>query len=170
MSNAIRTTLLATALALLSATVLVVLASPARAAGTAEVRFVEPERFTDAGRGAQDREQALAVLAAHLQQLAQRLPDGQRLRVEVLDVDLAGEQRLRLGHEVRVLRGAADWPQIRLRWTLEQGGSTLKSGEERLSDLGYLSHRATAGASEGGWPHEKRLLTQWFRGQFEGGR
>lgn len=170
MSQALRTTLFASVAALLSAAALVALARAAHAAGTAEVRFVEPERFSDAGRNPFDREQALAALTTHFNQLAQRLPDGQRLRVEVLDLDLAGEQILRRGSEVRVMRGAADWPQMRLRWTLEQGGTTLKSGEDRLSDLAYLSGRAAPASSEGAFPHEKRLLTQWFRAQFEGAR
>ncbi len=170
MSQALRTTLFAAIVALLSAAALVALARPARAAGLAEVRFVEPERFSDAGRTPFDREQALASIGAHLNQLAQRLPDGQRLRIDVLDVDLAGEQVLRRGSEVRVLRGGADWPQIRLRWTLERGGVALKSGEDRLSDLGYLSGRTAPSSSEGDFPHEKRLLTQWFRAQFEGER
>ncbi len=170
MSQALRTTLFAALVALLSAAALIAMARPAQAAGTAEVRYVEPERFSDAGRAPFDREQALASLTAHLHQLAQRLPDGQRLRIEVLDLDLAGEQILRRGSDVRVMRGAADWPQIHLRWTLEQGGTALKSGEDRLSDLGYLSGRTSAAASEGAFPHEKRLLTQWFRAQFEGAR
>lgn len=170
MSQAIRTTLVAAIVALLSAAALVALAGPARAAGSAEVRFVEPDRFSDAGRNPFDRAQMLVSLTAHLGQLAQRLPDRQRLRIEVLDIDLAGEQVLRHGSDVRVMRGGADWPQIRLRWTLEQGGVALKSGEDRLSDLGYLSGRAAASSSEGDFPHEKRLLTQWFRAQFEGAR
>lgn len=170
MSQALRTTLFAAVVALLSAAALVAMARPAHAAGTADVRFVEPERFSDAGRSAFDREQVLASLGTHLTQLAQRLPDGQRLRIEVLDLDLAGESILRHGTDVRVLRGGADWPQIRLRWTLEQGGVALKSGEDRLSDLGYLSGRASHASSEGAFPHERRLLTQWFRAQFEGAR
>lgn len=170
MSHALRTTLLAAVVALLSAAVLVAMARPAHAAGTAEVRFVEPERFSDVGRNPFDREQALAELTAHLTQLASRLPDGQRLRVEVLDIDLAGEQIPRRGNDVRVLRGAADWPQIRLRWTLEQAGTTIRTGEDRLSDLGYLTGRTAPTSSESSFPHEKRLLTQWFRAQFEGKR
>ncbi|MBI5719826.1 MAG: DUF3016 domain-containing protein [Burkholderiales bacterium] len=167
MSQAIRTTLVAAAVALLSAAVLVALARPAHAAGTVEVRFVEPERFTDAGRAPFDRDRALESLAAHLRQLGQRLPDGQRLRVDVLDVDLAGEQVLRRGHDLRVLRGGADMPHIHLKWTLEQGGSALKSGEDRLTDLGYMTSRTTPAASVGDLPHEKRLLAQWFRARFE---
>ncbi len=169
MSPALRTTLIAMAVALLSATVLVVLARPAFAAGSAEVRFVEPERYSDAGRSALDRQRTLASLAAHLQSLAQRLPDGQSLKIDLLDVDLAGEEVPRRGHDVRVLRGAADSPHIHLRWTLQHSGGALRSGQERLVDLGYLSGIRPA-AADGDLPYEKRMLTQWFRAQFEGAR
>jgi hypothetical protein len=170
MSHALRTALLATAVALLSAAVLVALARPAQAAGSAEVRFVEPDKFLDVGRSAHDRERALGSLKLHLERLAQRLPDGQRLRVEVLDVDLAGQEFPRRGTDVRVLRGAADSPMIRLRWTLEQGGATLRSGEERLADLAYLPGRQDGSASDGDLPYEKRMLSRWFREAFEGGK
>lgn len=175
MSQALRTVLLATGVALLSAALLVALARPAHAAGEpagqAEVRFVEPEHFSDIGRSRPDRERALASLSAHLKDLARQLPPGQSLKVEVLDVDLAGELELRSGREIRVLRGATDMPHIRLRWSLEQAGSTLRKGEDRLTDLGYLMNRAgVAAASDGDLPHEKRLLTQWFREQVAAAR
>ena len=170
MTNAVRTTLIAAVVALLSTATLIALAQPVPVAGRAEVRFVEPEHFRDAGRSPIDRERSLAMLAAHIEQLARRLPEGQRLRVDVLDVGLAGEPIFRGGTEVRVLRGGADWPQFQLRWTLLQGERTLKSGEEHLADLSYLQSRIGLGANEGDLPFEKRLLTNWFRGEFEGGR
>jgi hypothetical protein len=170
MSHSVRTLLLAAAVALLSAALLVVMARPAHAAGSAEVRFVQPERFADIGRYANDRERALAALTAHVQQLAQRLPDGQRLRLEVTDVDLAGEQTIGRAYDVRVLRGTADWPRIEMRWSLEQGGQTLKSGEERLTDLGYPLMRGATTSEREELPYEKRLLTKWFDAQFGAAR
>lgn len=170
MSQSVRTLLLATAVALLSAAVLVAMAGPAHAAGSAEVSFVKPEQFADAGSAPRERERALAALAAHVQRLAQRLPDGQRLRVQVTDVDLAGEPRPGRAHDVRVLHGGADWPRIEMRWALEQGGQTLRSGEERLTDMGYLIGPGATLAERDEFPFEKRLLTKWFQAQFEGAR
>jgi Protein of unknown function (DUF3016) len=109
---------------------LMTLGLPARAAGTAEVTFVEPERFTDAGNTAMDRERALKTLGDHLRKLAARLPDGQTLRVEVLDVDLAGEQRSLSPNATRVMRGNDDWPRLRLRWSLVEAGRALRTGED----------------------------------------
>lgn len=168
MSRSVRATLAAALVALLSAAALVALARPAHAAGTADVRFVEPDRYRDAGLLAADRERTLTALEAHLRQLAQRLPEGQRLRVDVLDVDLAGERAIRPGTEVRVLRGGTDVPRLHLKWTLEQGGVAVKSGEERLRDLDYLGGSRLATTAAGELPYERRLLTRWFETSVQG--
>jgi hypothetical protein len=163
LSPSLRTTLIAAAIALLSAAALVVLARPAHAAGLVEVRFVEPERFGDAGRNPVERDRALVKLAAHLRELGRQLPDGQQLKVDVLDVDLAGEEVVRSGRDIRVLRGGADVPRLTLRWALQQGGSTLKSGEDRLTNLAYLNGAIPNTLSPGDLPYEKAMLTKWFR-------
>jgi hypothetical protein len=69
----------------------------------------------------------------------------------VTDVNLAGDLRqTRRGDEVRVLKGGADWPTLDLRWTLTGDGRTLASGQDRLSDMGYLQHPLRGG-------HDTRL-------------
>lgn len=135
-------------------------APPVHAAGRAEVRFVEPQQFADIGRHTMDRERTLAAIGAEFDALARRLPDGQTLRVEVLDIDLAGELRP-FWHDVRVVRGMADSPRLTLRWSLQEGGRTLRSGDERLVDLGYRSGLPTS-AREGDFVYERRLLGRWF--------
>jgi Protein of unknown function (DUF3016) len=77
--------------ALVVAALALLAAGAAQAVGRVEVRYVQPERFSDAGFGAVERERTLKVLSQHFDRLAQRLPDGQLLQVEVTDVDLAGE-------------------------------------------------------------------------------
>jgi hypothetical protein len=134
----------------------------ALAAGKIEVSFVQPERFTDIGRSHAEQQRALATLQEHMQSLAPQLPDGQTLRLEVLDVDLAGElDPTRTGQELRVMRGRADWPRITLRYTLTQDGRTLKSGEERLADMSYLD-QATRLHMAASLPYEQRLIGRWF--------
>ncbi|MCK6429687.1 MAG: DUF3016 domain-containing protein, partial [Burkholderiaceae bacterium] len=79
-----------------------------------EVVFVNPERYADASPSRylvdeRERDAALAELREHLRSLgAKHLKDGDRLRIEVLDVDLAGILELsRSGQrDVRVMREA----------------------------------------------------------------
>ncbi len=136
---------------------------PAHAAGKLDLQFIAPEKYSDIGHGSYDRERNLKSLAAYLQTLVAQLPDGQTLKLDVLDIDLAGELRPRATQEVRVLRGTVDWPQMKLRYTLTQGGATLKSGEAQLSDLGYLDHLRGRESTYGDLAYDKRLLQDWFR-------
>lgn len=137
---------------------------PAHAAGVAEVRFVQPEKFADAGQGSFDRNRTLQSITQHLEVLGKRLPDGQTLRVEVLDVDLAGEVWPRGPSEVRVLRGRADWPHMTLRFSVLDGSRTVKAGEARLADMNYLFSPLRS-PHDGDLPYEKRMLDRWFNEQ-----
>jgi hypothetical protein len=158
--------LAAAAGSLIAAGALWLAAQPAAAAGPVEVVYTAPEQFTDAGRSVIDRERNLAALTQHLQALGQRLPDGQALRVEVLDVDLAGEVWPSSIHELRVMRGGVDWPRITVQYTLLEGSRTVAEGRERISDNSYLLTRGVA-LDHGALPYERRMLEQWFRQRFE---
>jgi len=137
-------------------------ASAGAAAGSAQVSFVEPEKFTDVGFSTVDRERTLQLLTQHFDTLGKRLPEGQTLRVEVLDVDLAGEVWPRGPQEVRVLRGRADWPQLTLRYAVLDGKLTLKAGEARLIDMAYFFDQQRL-PPHSDLPFEKRMLDRWFR-------
>jgi hypothetical protein len=141
-------------------------------AGTAEVSFVNGASYTDAGTTKWDEDANLQALARHLQGLGQRLlAANQVLKVEVLDVDLAGTVRpARHGAaELRVLRGAADYPRIHLKYTLEADGVVQGSGTEWLTDLNYARGLAGRRDSESLY-YEKRMLDRWFNARFVEGR
>jgi len=143
---------------------------PAFAAVTVQVEFLTPERYADAGSFGREREGNLQHLAAHLQRLAEKnLADGQSLRIEVLDVDLAGRSRpLGTRSDVRLLEGGADWPRISLRYVLESPGDAAQRGEDQLADLNYLGRRLAALRDEP-LPYEKALLDAWFERRFGSG-
>jgi len=142
-------------------------ATPATAAGTVQVQFVAPERFSDAGDVGRDREANLKRLAQHLQALGEHtLADGQTLRIEVLDVDLAGRvKHMGSRGDVRLLKGGADWPRIDLRYVLDTPGVATLRGEEHLADLNYLQQRPAQRLAEP-LPYEKAMLDAWFKRRF----
>lgn len=150
-----------TSLRLIGAAALLAAALPLRAAGLVEVAFVEPRGFTDAGPTAAETERTTRELAAVVRSFAPRLPDGQTLRVEFTDVDLAGSVRPGSRGDIRVLRGGADVPVLEMRWALRAGERVLASGEDRLVDLDYLG-TPPHGRSGAGLPYEERLLRRWF--------
>jgi len=131
------------------------------------VSFPEPERYSDAGDNWQ-LDENLAGLKRHLEQLGERyLPSSQTLTVEVLDIDLAGRPRYfpRRGlPDIRVLDGRADWPMIKLRYTLASEGKTIDTREETVSDSNYLQRSATRPSER--LYYEKRMLDEWFRARF----
>ena len=129
-----------------------------------QVTFDEPERYSDAGRRAPER---FKDLEEHFRKLGERyLAGGQSLRIEVLDIDLAGEPRYGARSEpndLRVLKGKADWPSIRLRYVLESGGREIDRREETISDRAYLERPIRQPES---LAYEKRMLERWFASRF----
>lgn len=136
-------------------------------AGTVEVQFEQPDRYTDVG----SQREALAVQAALrgiLQTLgAERLPASQTLRVAITDIDLAGEIAPPTRHlqNVRVMGRTPDWPRISLRYTLRDGDRVLAEGSDVVSDMAYLTRR-TRPAGNASLPYEQRMLSDWFDTRF----
>ncbi len=135
-------------------------------AGTVDVSFIEPTKFADAGRSSYNTEQTTKSLAEVFQAWSKKLPQGQALKIEVTDVDLAGEMRFTgRGDDIRVLRGRADWPRLELRYSLSESGQVIKSGEAKIADMAYLQH-TLAGRYREAYGYEQRMLDRWFAETF----
>ncbi|MGF1735280.1 DUF3016 domain-containing protein [Photobacterium satsumensis] len=91
----------------------------------------------------------------------QNLTHGQMLKVTVTDLDLAGEVRYRpqLARDMRVLTDTTP-PRITFSYQVIQGDNVLKQGNEKISNLGYLS--SVIGPSrDRPFAYEKQLITNW---------
>lgn len=159
MTTLIRPSTLAAAL---SAALL--LATGAALAGPATVTFANPDQFADLPRESWNRDDVLADLTDHFAALAAKLPAGQELKVEVLDLDLAGRTWPGLwgARDLRVLNGGADWPHMKFRYQIVQDGSVVKSGEETVSNMNYMwgLNRYSSGDA---LRYEKQMLDTWFK-------
>ncbi len=134
----------------------------AQAAIAANVSYVNPEKMTDVPRHQGDREAMEKIFTEHLATLEARLPKGQQLTVEVLDIDLAGDVFPRVAiQDVRVMKDTGDRPAMHLRYRIEQDGKVVSSGERELSSFGYLSTSNRYGTDL--YAHEKQMLDDWFR-------
>ena len=141
-----------------------VLALEAGGAGAAVmVTFPKSEDYVDMPFAASDKDRVIKDLQSHFDKLGAKLPAGQDLTVEVLDIDLAGriEPHLRLGNDVRILKGRTDWPVIQLRYRIEAQGKVLRSGDARVDDKSYLDRFNRYSANES-LRYEKRMLDDWF--------
>ena len=157
-------------IALAACMTLAAVAAAAGAAGTVNVTFVDPDRFYDAGNSKHDEPANLQAIEQHFKDLGQRyLPDGQVLHVSVLDVDMAGYVKPLAGSArgVRITKNA-DWPRIKLRYSLEANGAPVKSAEETLADVNYGRHgQMNVYSDRDPLRFEKMMLERWFQVRFK---
>lgn len=143
------------------AAVVALLASSA-ALAEVTVTYTKPDDYTDLARGEYDRERVLKQFTDYFATLEKKLPPGENLKIDVLDIDLAGRMYPRRnGDEIRVLNGGADWPRMHLRYTLEQDGQVLRSGDENLSNMNY-QQRTLRYSDSDPLRYEKQMVDEWF--------
>ncbi len=154
----------------LAAAVAFAMLMPASSFAGVNVRFVNPEGFTDAGSNGFRSADAgtLTEIRAYLQRLGGKfLAPGQNLTIDILDIDRAGmEEPWRGGSmgDVRIMRGVTP-PRIKLRYVLNEKGRRARSGEETLTDINYqMNPSARFGGDR--LVYEKALLDDWFRRMF----
>jgi hypothetical protein len=138
------------------------LLSAGAAPAAVKVTYNHPENFADMPFSSWDREQMLSMFTDYFNKLAKALPPGQDMDIEVLDIDLAGrEYPGRTGRELRVLRNAADWPRMHLKYSLLQDGAVIKSGDVQLSDMNYMGHLPRYNDGDA-LRYEKQMIDDWF--------
>ncbi|HEY0588483.1 MAG TPA: DUF3016 domain-containing protein [Pseudoduganella sp.] len=149
------------------AAALLLAAAGAASAGGVTVKYQEPDKFSDVPFFEPDRDQVLKELTTHFDQLGKQLPANQQLTITVTDIDLAGrvEPRRRSMHDIRILRGGADWPTMELQYSLQQDGKVIASGTDRLSNMMYLD-RLNHYAGGDSLRYEKPMLDEWFKKTF----
>ncbi len=159
------------ALGLLVSPCAVATAAPESTGASVDVTFTDPDKYIDAKpheRGTKERDAALVKLRQHLEkQSARFLKPDQKLQIEVLDIDLAGRVDWwnPQAYDIRVMRDI-DSPSMKVRYTLTENGAVLASGEERISDLGYLQNITGTASSNDPLKYDKAMLTDWFRKRF----
>ena len=136
--------------------------------GSLSVSFIDPQSYTDAAYShpyASEKDLAAVEsdITRHLTRLAERkLAPGDSLKIEVLDIDLAGRfEPFRFnGQEIRVVRDIT-WPRMTLRYTLSHDDRILASGEERLADMNFMMSVNMYSSSDP-LRYEKPMLDDWF--------
>ncbi|MET0378269.1 MAG: DUF3016 domain-containing protein, partial [Spongiibacteraceae bacterium] len=137
---------------------------PLHASADVAVILSKPEHFTDIGEGYGDIRRNTAALEQHLKtQGAQCLRAGEKLELQVFNVDLAGRDEwwYRPGHDLRVMRDIT-WPKIDLGYAWrDAGGNVISAGREWVKDMNYLLHSATVRHDRDPLPYEKAMLHEW---------
>lgn len=143
-----------------------------QAPASVEVRFSDPDKFTDAADdmrgGTFGREDNLDQIREHLIRRARsHLAPGQTLDVTITDVDLAGEFEpwvMRGANRVRIVKEIYA-PRIELTFRLTDAtGAVIKEGERNLRDASFMYHRTPMQTEARAVEFE--LLNDWLRNEF----
>ncbi|BAO43787.1 DUF3016 domain-containing protein [Thiolapillus brandeum] len=145
----------------------------ALATGSAAVHWSNPEGYKDvfSTDGAQEEFMAytLKELESTINELAESLPDGQKLDMTVTDLDLAGDVKLsgaRTQHQdVRVVKEMYPARMTFHYRLLDAKGNVLKEGDEKIQSR-TLSTSLRTGSNES-LGMEKRMLKSWFKRTFD---
>lgn len=144
-------------------------AQAAQVPESVSVHYRDPANFTEAkhsvGINAIDADAYLKPLKTYITERAARiLAPGQRLDIEVTDVDRAGEYEPWLGPNFNTVRIVKDLypPRIDLDFTLYGAdGKVLRAGSRRLRDMGFLSR--VSAIDQDSLRYEKNLIDRWLR-------
>ena len=133
------------------------------ASAAVTVNFVKPDEFPDMPFSPVERDAILKDISAHFTKLGRNLPEGTDLRIDVLDLDLAGrlEPSRRGDRDLRILRGGADWPRMTLHYSVESGGKVVNSGDAKLQDMDYQFNGKRLSDSDP-LRYEKHMIDEWF--------
>ncbi|HEY9108228.1 MAG TPA: DUF3016 domain-containing protein [Roseateles sp.] len=143
------------------------LALAAAAQADVQVNFVRPETFIDIkdNNGFRDPD-VLKDIEKHLVEQAQKYLPGRDVRINVTDVDLAGQVEP-IGRSwtwVRVMR-TVTLPSISLNYEVRDGDKVVKQGEATLRDMNYQDGFNSYFGSET-LRYEKRMIDRWFKDEF----
>lgn len=143
------------------------LALSAAAQADVTVKFVEPDKFSDIkdNSGFRDKD-ILKDIEVHLVAQAQKALPGRDVRIDVTDVNLAGEVEpfWRSAQWLRVMR-TVTLPSIDLKYEVLEAGKVVQQGEVRLRDMNYQD--GFNGYSSGDTlRYEKRMIDRWLKQEF----
>jgi hypothetical protein len=144
---------------------LLALAATARA--DVQVNFVNPEKFTDIkdNNGFRQTDVLKDIESYLVEQMGKRLP-GRDVRIDVTDVDLAGEVEPfgRRMQWLRVMRNVT-LPAMTFHFEVSEGGKIVRQGDAKLRDMNYQDGFSGFSSSDP-LRYEKRMLDQWMKQEF----
>jgi hypothetical protein len=143
------------------------LALTAAARADVQVSFVKPETFVDIkdNNGFRDTE-VLKDIEKHLVAQAQKYLPGKDVRINVTDVDLAGQVEPfgRSWTWVRVMR-TVTLPSITLDYEVRDGDKVVQQGKATMRDMNYQDGFSNYFSNDT-LRYEKRMMDRWFQSEF----
>ena len=139
-------------------------------AAQVEVKWTNPDKYRDIYAGDENRkvfrERLFKSLDKHFAKLASKLPEKQVLKIDVKDVDLAGDVSFGSINRIRIVKDIY-FPRFKFSYQLiDEKGKVIKSGKENLKDMNSL-HTNNLRYKNESFGYEKRMIENWFNKTFK---
>ena len=146
-----------------------VLLMPNAMAASSEVTWADYKKYRDINAGEQNRksfrERTFKQFEKHFAQLAAKLPEKQRLKIEVTDVDLAGDTHAAGINRTRIIKDIY-FPRLNFSYQLlDESGKVVKSADVVLRDMNFMSGSNLKYRNKS-LGYEKKMLDKWFKDTF----
>jgi len=146
------------------------LLSPNAFSASSEVTWTDYKSYRDIDPGndgrKQFRERTFKDLEKHFAKLAATLPEDQILKIDVTDVDLAGDTNAAGIHRTRIIKQLYS-PRMNFSYQLlDADGKVIQSDEVVVKDMNFMSGSRLKYRNRS-LGYEKKMLDDWFEKTFK---
>lgn len=147
-----------------------ILCLPSAFAATSEVTWTGYDKYQDVREGNYTEEGFKDLLTKkleeHIAELSAKLPKDQTLKMDVTDVNLAGDVRVASMSGTRIMKNGYP-PQMSFSYQLiDASGKVIKSDEVSIRDVDFLT-RLPLKYRNKIFGYEKKMLDDWFKKTFK---
>jgi hypothetical protein len=138
-------------------------------AASSEVVWKDYKSYRDIHEGnegrKQFRERTFKAFEKHFAKLAESLPEDQILKIEVTDVDLAGDTHLGGINRVRIIKDLYI-PRMDFSYQLvDKQNQVILTDEVKLKDINFMNNNSLKYRNKA-LGYEKKMLDDWFADTF----
>ena len=138
-------------------------------AASSEVTWTDYKKYRDIREGNENRknfrERTFKGFEKHFAKLAQQLPENYTLKIDVTDVDLAGDTNAAGIHRMRIIKDIY-FPRMNFSYQLvDENSKEIKAEEVVLRDMNFMSGSNLKYRNQS-LGYEKKMLDDWFKDTF----
>ena len=146
------------------------LIAPGAFAASSEVTWTDYKSYRDIDAGNENRksfrERTFREFEKHFAKLAATLPEGQVLKIDVTDVDLAGDTNAAGIHRTRIVKQIY-MPRMNFSYQLfDAEGKVIQADEAVVKDMNFMSGNSLKYRNKS-LGYEKKMLDDWFDKTFK---
>ncbi|MGV2870585.1 DUF3016 domain-containing protein [Colwellia sp. E150_009] len=139
-------------------------------AATAEITWTDYEKYRDIhpgeGHRKNFRENTFRNFEKHFVKLAAKLPEKQVLKIEVTDIDLAGDTHHGGINRLRIVKDIY-FPRMNFSYQLlDASGSIIRTNKVELKDMNFMMNGSLRYRQDS-LGYEKKMLDDWFFDAFK---